>query len=116
MPIPLSQRKQKDFRPTNGIQKMKKNKALIMPLTVAALFLVIWHFAVKLSGSFIFPTPLKVATGMIELIKLGLLHKYIIASLFRVATGFSLAVFVGIPLGLLLGWFGSAFSAFNPAI
>ena len=42
--------------------------------------------------------------------------KYIVASLFRVMTGFLLALLVGVPLGLLLGWFMRAFQAFNPAI
>ncbi|HBL26252.1 MAG TPA: sulfonate ABC transporter permease, partial [Acidobacteria bacterium] len=34
----------------------------------------------------------------------------------RVTAGFLLAVFVGIPFGLLLGWFTPLTRAFNPAI
>jgi NitT/TauT family transport system permease protein len=44
------------------------------------------------------------------------LPKYIVASLFRVTWGFSLAVVVGVPAGLLLGWSRSAYRAFNPLI
>jgi NitT/TauT family transport system permease protein len=44
------------------------------------------------------------------------LHKYIIASLFRVTCGFVLAMLVGIPFGLLLGWSRRLFYAFNPMI
>jgi NitT/TauT family transport system permease protein len=39
-----------------------------------------------------------------------------VASLFRVTWGFLLAVVVGVPIGLLLGWFRPAHQAFNPLI
>jgi NitT/TauT family transport system permease protein len=91
-------------------------EAIVLPLIVAAGFVLTWHFAVKWSGSDIFPTPPQVVAGMLELLRNGLLFKYIVASLFRVSAGFLLALVVGIPFGLLLGWFGRAFRAFNPAI
>jgi NitT/TauT family transport system permease protein len=86
------------------------------PLVVAALFLLIWHFTVRASGSDLFPTPVAVAAGIAELFQKGLLIKYIVASLFRVTWGFILAVLVGVPIGLLLGWYGRLFDAFNPLI
>ncbi|MFL6290442.1 MAG: ABC transporter permease [Thermoanaerobaculia bacterium] len=89
---------------------------VLLPLAVAALFVLGWHFAVKWTGSDIFPTPEMVVTGTVELARKGVLLKYVVASLFRVSTGYLLAVFIGIPLGLLMGWFGRARLAFNPAI
>ncbi len=56
------------------------------------------------------------ALGIVELIRKGLLLKYIVASLFRVTWGFGLAVLVGVPVGLFLGWFRPAYWAFNPII
>ena len=50
------------------------------------------------------------------MIRKGLLLKYIVASLFRVTWGFLLAVLVGVPFGLFLGWFRPAYQAFNPMI
>jgi NitT/TauT family transport system permease protein len=91
-------------------------EAVLLPIGVAIAFILGWHFAVKLSGSDIFPTPGEVITGTVDLARKGVLLKYIVASLFRVASGYLLAVFIGIPLGLLLGWFGKARMAFNPAI
>jgi NitT/TauT family transport system permease protein len=44
------------------------------------------------------------------------LVNYIVSSLFRVTIGFALAVAVGVPFGLLLGWFTRLFQAFNPLI
>lgn len=87
-----------------------------LPLLTAAAFLAAWHFAVRYSGSDLFPTPLAVLRGIAELARQGLLLKYIVASLFRVSVGFSLATLVGIPLGLVLGWFRPAFFAINPLI
>lgn len=87
-----------------------------LPLIVAACFLAIWDVAVRISGSELFPTPYQVLTGTVRLAKQGLLFKYAIASLFRVTIGFGLAVLIGVPLGLLLGWFQRLFFAFNPMI
>lgn len=87
-----------------------------LPVLTAALLLAAWHGAVIHSGSDLFPTPLAVLLGIVELGQKGLLLKYIVASLFRVSVGFALATVVGIPLGLVLGWFRPAFAALNPVI
>lgn len=89
---------------------------ILLPLIVAVLSIFIWHAAVIISGSQIFPPPYKVLSGMVELVREGVMLKYVVASLFRVSTGFLLALLIGIPFGLLLGWFGKAFLAFNPMI
>jgi len=83
---------------------------------VGGIFVGAWHAAVKASSSDIFPTPWQVCLGLGELARQGLLLKYIVASLFRVSWGFGLAVLVGVPLGLVLGWFKLAFTALNPFI
>lgn len=87
-----------------------------LPLFVAAAFLAAWDLGVRFSGSDIFPKPVDVLWGIVELARKGLLLKYIVASLFRVTVGFVGAVVVGVPLGLLLGWFQRLFFAFNPMI
>ena len=81
-----------------------------------ALFFSAWGLAVRISHSDLFPTPVNVVRGIIELFQKGLLLKYIVASLFRVTWGFTLAVLVGVPLGLILGWYTRLFQAFNPII
>lgn len=98
------------------IQSRRREMVLkiVLPILVAVACLAGWHGAVKLSGSDIFPTPHEVWQGLAELVRQGLLLKYIIASLFRVSWGFGLAVLVGVPLGLVLGWFKPAFIALNP--
>ncbi len=91
-------------------------KNLHLPIIVAVLFLCGWHGIVRISGSDIFPTPWQVVLGLVELIQQGVLLKYIVASLFRVTWGFLLAIGIGVPSGLLLGWYRPLAAAFNPMI
>src|SRR5262245_5335344 len=92
------------------------SEAVVLPVVVGAAFLLIWDLAVRFAGSTLFPKPLDVGLGIVELARQGLLFKYIVASLFRVTWGFTLAVLVGVPFGLALGWFRWAQEAFNPLI
>ncbi|HEY6922131.1 MAG TPA: ABC transporter permease, partial [Steroidobacteraceae bacterium] len=66
------------------------------------------------TGSVVFPTPWQVVTGALELIRDGTLFEHIGASLFRVGTGFGLAVLFAVPLGLWMGWVHGAFVTLNP--
>jgi NitT/TauT family transport system permease protein len=95
---------------------MRNWKRVISPIVVILILGFVWDKAVVLSGSDIFPRPYQVFLGLAELIQRGLLLKYVIASLFRVSVGFILAVLIGVPCGLVLGWFQTAFFAFNPII
>ena len=91
-------------------------KNIHVPILVAVLFLAGWHAIVRISGSDIFPTPWEVVLGLKELVQQGLLLKYAVASLFRVTWGFLLAIVIGVPFGLLLGWYRPLATAFNPMI
>lgn len=88
----------------------------VLPVLVMILALAVWDASVRLSGSTLFPRPIEVARGIAELGRQGLLVKYIAASLFRVTWGFTLAVLVGVPLGLFMGWFSWAANALNPLV
>jgi NitT/TauT family transport system permease protein len=79
-----------------------------------AVVVAIWWAVVAQTESAIFPTPGQVVTGALELVEDGTLWEHIRASLFRVGTGFGLAVLVGIPLGLWMGWVAGAYRTFNP--
>jgi len=87
-----------------------------LPVAVIAIAVSTWHMIVILTGTKLFPTPWEVALGIVELAREGALFKYVVASLFRVTWGFFLALLIGIPFGLVLGWFPLARIAFNPLI
>ncbi len=76
--------------------------------------LAVWWVMVGATKSVIFPTPWQVASGTVELVRDGTLWEHIGASLARVATGFGLAVLVGVPLGLWMGWVRGAYDTLNP--
>lgn len=90
--------------------------SFLLPAIVVGLLLLVWHGAVLWSGNAFFPPPAEVGTGLVELVQKGVLLKYVINSLWRVSTGFLLALLIGLPFGLLLGWNRQAHQAFNPLI
>lgn len=88
----------------------------LRPLALIAILLIIWQIAVTRNPIHLLPTPWGVVAGVGDLLRHGLLFKYIVASLFRVTWGFTLAAILAIPLGLTIGWYRRADMAFNPLI
>jgi NitT/TauT family transport system permease protein len=98
------------------------------PIATAAIFVAAWRMSCHWmeydlrfpDGTVkripVFPTPLETAQGMWQMFADGMILRYTIASVFRVAAGFSLAVLIGIPLGLWMGWSTRAFDALNPLV
>jgi NitT/TauT family transport system permease protein len=86
------------------------------PLVAASLLLAAWHFSVAWSGTKIFPSPLNVKAGVAELLHKHVLWADIEDSLRRVAVGFGVAVVIGIPVGLWLGWSETANQVVNPVL
>lgn len=90
--------------------------AIFLPLFTGAALVALWHGLVVASGSDIFPSPMDVVRGLGELARKGVLASYIGDSLWRVAWGYLLALVLGVPLGMALGWYPSAAAALNPVI
>jgi NitT/TauT family transport system permease protein len=86
------------------------------PLLTAAVLVALWHYSVIWSGTDVFPSPLAVERGTAQLIRGGLLWRHIGDSLRRVAVGYLASVAVGIPAGLMLGWYPFAAQVVNPLI
>jgi NitT/TauT family transport system permease protein len=88
----------------------------VVSLISFVIAIVIWDLAVRISGHTLVPGPLDVVRALGELVETGRLIRYAIASLFRVTWGFALAVVVGIPLGLSLGWFRRGGATVGPIV
>jgi NitT/TauT family transport system permease protein len=86
---------------------MSKNKILqfLLPLLSLVGAIVIWYLIswFNLFPAYAFPSPGDVLKSFQEEIAAGRLLNDIIASLWRVAIGFVVSVFLGIPIGLWLG-------------
>jgi len=89
-------------------------KKIAPPLAVMVVVVAVWWAVVAKTESAIFPTPWQVVAGAWELAEDGTLWEHIGASLFRVGTGFGLAVLVAVPLGLWMGWVSAAYRTLNP--
>lgn len=100
----------------------RRLQTFALPLAVVAVLLLCWQLFLGGYSITEFPKPAQVARGFAELstLKPGeqvpRLVAYAIASVFRVTWGFLLAAAIAIPLGLVMGWYGSWFRALNPLI
>ncbi len=86
---------------------MKKQDALsvLLPTAVLAAALGAWAIVSRLHvfPDYAFPAPASVAQSFAEEIRARRLFDDIVASLFRVVVGFTLAVVTGVPVGLWMG-------------
>ena len=96
--------------------KIRDSESFILPLLLAGTLVVIWHLGVRLAHTNVFPSPAMVWSGMGELVRKGLLLSYTRDSLLRVGTGYLLAVTLGVPLGITLGWYPTPAASLNPVI
>jgi NitT/TauT family transport system permease protein len=90
--------------------------ARLRPMVFIAVLLAAWQVAVFLHPRCLLPGPWGVVRGIADLARHGFLFKYVVASLFRVTWGFGLAVILGIPLGLTIGWHRRSELALNPIV
>jgi len=88
----------------------------LRPVLFIALLLGLWQVAISRHPGQLLPGPMGVVGGIVDLVRDGLLLKYVVASLFRVTWGFVLAAILAIPLGLTIGWYRRSEIAFNPLI
>jgi NitT/TauT family transport system permease protein len=93
---------------------MQRIKNALPSMTLIALLIALWWVVVVQTDSLIFPTPWQVVTGTMELAADGTLWEHIGASLFRVGTGFLIAVLVAVPMGLWMGRVDAVYRTLNP--
>ena len=89
---------------------------ILLPGATFAIAIMLWHLAVVFSGTHIFPTPVQVLRGAAELVQKHVLAADIEDSLRRVGLGFGLAALLGVPLGLVLGWWPELNAVVNPLV
>ena len=99
-------------------EKPLPSRVRLLPLLVLILAVAVWSalWLFQVFTPSVFPSPLAVARGLGEEARTGRLLQDIVASLFRVTSGFMLAVVLGVPAGLWLGHHLRSRFALLPAI
>ena len=87
-----------------------------LPFLTAGAAVGLWQALAARHPDSLIPGPGPVARALVELWRNGLLLANVVASLFRVTLGYLLALFVAIPLGLVIGRARRAERAFGPLI
>jgi len=100
----------------NSLAEPRKWERFFWPVLATALLLAFWYYSVILTATRIFPSPLDVERGMVELLRKHVLWGDIGDSLRRVAIGFGVATALGIPLGLTFGWYPAINRVVNPVM
>jgi NitT/TauT family transport system permease protein len=100
----------------NTLAQPNKLEKVFWPVLAAAVLFALWHYLVIWSGTKVFPAPSQVERGFVELLHKKVLWPDIASSLRRVAIGFGAAVVLGIPLGLILGWYPAFNQIVNPVM
>jgi len=95
---------------------MRSNERWLFPLLFGIALLLVWQLAVVGTGTKVVPGPLQVGKGIGELWNRGVLVRYTLDSLRRVAIGYAIAVAIGVPLGLWMGLSPTVFAAANPLV
>lgn len=97
---------------------MPKLNKLLNIIIGLFILLAIWE-GIVLTGMYertLFPSPLDVFIGMVELVKDGTLFTDIKVSLYRFFAGYLSAVILAIIIGLLLGWFTKIWNIIDPIV
>ncbi|MBK6942283.1 MAG: ABC transporter permease [Planctomycetes bacterium] len=80
------------------------------------IFVLAWHLVTLHNKISDIPTPMQTWAALAEILEQGVLWKNVVASVFRVAWGFAIAALVGIPLGILMGWYPLSRKLLNPVV
>ncbi len=96
-----------------------KSPRYLMPIILILMWQAFSYFGVI--PKYKLPSPLEIAYGFKNLLFVGmppgkLLHNHVVYSLYRVFLGYTTAVLIAVPLGLVLGWSARLREIFCPLI
>ncbi|WP_371379720.1 ABC transporter permease [Sporomusa aerivorans] len=96
----------------------EKSRRIVKQTLAIFLVLALWQILPSLDwvDPHILPPLSKVIEGFFDLVTSGKLFVYALASFKRAVAGFTLAIIIGIPLGLLMGWNKQVEQIFDPIV
>jgi NitT/TauT family transport system permease protein len=97
---------------------VKRFEKFLLPSVTFFILIVVWQMtaAAGIYPNGLFPSPMDVVKGVVELVNGGTLWASIGISLFRYFSGYLAAVLIAVPLGLFCGWYSRLWIALDPLI
>ncbi len=104
--------------PLPDVGWLRRNEALVIGTAAVLVFLLAWQLVAnaRIWSVLFLPGPADIAVAFGDLVRGGELAVDITVSTQEFLTGYILAAIVGIPLGLLLGWYPRMRYALDPFI
>lgn len=101
-----------------NIKLVKNIQLFLKRIVLIALLLSLWEIAPRLGWAdpSFFPSLSVVIGAWLKLLYSGQLINHISASLIRAFSGFGIAILIGIPVGLGIGWYKGFADVINPLI
>lgn len=97
---------------------MQRLRSILLPSLTFLVLLGVWQGVshLQIYPEHLFPSPVAVAHGIVELFQSGDLWNYIWVSLLRFGAGYGAATLLALPLGLLFGRCQVLWSAVDPLV
>jgi ABC-type nitrate/sulfonate/bicarbonate transport system permease component len=116
--LSTSNRPAEGTRPAPARSTWRRHENTLIGTVAVLAFLAAWELAVRLDAvnPLITSSPVRIANAAYELFAGGSIWADLRVSGFEFATGFGLAVVVGVPLGILMGWYGRLNAALDPFV
>ncbi|MDY7225837.1 ABC transporter permease [Hyalangium rubrum] len=90
--------------------------AVLLGLLGMGMLAGAWELNRWLTGSTLLPDTLEVGRALVALVADGKLANHLVASLYRLSWGYLVAVLVGVPFGMLMGWLPRLQRAMDPLL
>ncbi len=96
----------------------QRNENFLLGIASVTTFLLFWEFSVSLNwvNPLFTSSPSRIAATGFEMFRDGSIYPDLLVSAQEFVLGFGLAVIVGVPLGILMGWYSRLNAALDPFV
>ncbi|MBW2038972.1 MAG: AMP-binding protein [Deltaproteobacteria bacterium] len=88
---------------------LAEHKKFLGPLILITLWFLVTVF--KMVDPFFLPSPVKVGRQLAELLSTASIYEHLFKTFYRMMAGYSLAVVIGVPLGIVLGYWEKVYES-----
>jgi NitT/TauT family transport system permease protein len=107
---------QSDAAPQRSL--WRRNENFLLGVASVTAFLLFWEFSVSLNwvNPLFTSSPSRIAATGFEMFRDGSIYPDLLVSAQEFVLGFGLAVIIGVPLGILMGWYSRLNAALDPFV